>query len=241
MKKQIRLCERVIAAYEENLMSSDERTRRIAEAYDEVVELFAKWTPSSQFSEIFEETVLELVRRYSDSFGKVRVLDVGCGHGTWIKYTLEKVGNTTNLHIKGFDISKERIRLAKSILAEYPNVTLEVEDAKRYSTPERYHIILFVEVFEHFTKPDYPVILQKYLNLLAEKGYLVIIDKEKYSFGALKIYIKRMLGLYYRALDFSHYPLFRYLLKISRENGSKIMDRKKVGVFRGLVLQRPSD
>ena len=222
-------------------MSSEERTQRIAEEYDKLVDFFGSWRPSSKFREIFEKTVLKLVSRYSDCSCKVRVLDVGCGHGTWIKYILERIENNRTLHIKGFDISKERIHLAKSILANYPNVYLEVEDAKRYSTSERYDLIFFVEVFSLFTKSYYSSILRKYFNLLAEKGYLVIIDKEVYSLPCLKIYIKKMFGLYHRTMDFVHYPSFRYLSKIAKKNGFKIIERKKAGVFRGLVLQRPSN
>jgi len=229
-----------VTTQDENSLSSDERTRHIAEEYDEYADIFARWRPSSQFREIFEKTVLELVERHSDLSQKVRVLDVGCGHGTWIKYTLERTRNFTNLHIKGIDISRQRIRLAKSILANYPNVSLEVEDAKQYCTPERYDIVFFAEVFALFPKTYYPTILCKYFDQLAEKGHLVVIDKEKYSFHCLKVYMKRKFGLFNRTWDFIYYPSFRHLSRIAQEIGFKIVGRLRVKEFRGLVSLKPS-
>ena len=92
-------------------MSSDERTQRMAKVYDALANLFYEWAPSWQFRKIFEETILELIHeKYPGS--KVRILEMGCGHGTWIKYILDKANNPENLVIKGIDISGERIRLA---------------------------------------------------------------------------------------------------------------------------------
>jgi len=221
-------------------MSSDERTCRMAKVYDNLVDLFAEWQPSPQFREIFSRTVLQLVKSYGKFSKETRILDVGCGHGTWIEYILNNVPENLNLTIKGFDISKERIRLAKTILADFPNVSLEVEDAKYYSTNERYDIIFFAEVINLFAKNCYSDIIHKYSDILNDGGHMVIIDKEKYSLHCLKTYVKRNLGMLHRAYDFTRYPSFRQLSKIARTDGLKAVEILRVKEFRGLVLMKAS-
>jgi len=225
---------------EEESLLSDERTHRMAEVYDNLVDLFAEWQPSPQFREVFSRTVLQLVKTYGKISKKPRILDVGCGHGTWIEYVLRNVPEKSNLTIKGFDISKERIRLAKTILADFPNVSLEVEDAKYYSTSERYDIVFFAEVINLFSKDCYFDIIRKYSGMLDNGGHMVIIDKEKYSLHCLKTYIKRKLGMLHRAYDFTRYPSFKQLSKIAQTNGLRAVELLKVKEFRGLILVKAS-
>jgi len=60
-----------------------DRAARVRDAYIALHEDFSVWTPSAAFRGTFHATALEEARRRLQSQDKLRVLEVGCGHGTW--------------------------------------------------------------------------------------------------------------------------------------------------------------
>ena len=208
--------------------------QEIAKVYDELADLFCEWTPSWKFRKIFNDTVLELVHQSSNS--NINILDMGCGHGTWIKYVLDRINNSKNLVIEGIDISRERIRRAKYILKGYKNVSLKAENILKFTSEKKYDIIFFAEVFSLLDISTYEYVFHKCYELLNGPGYLVIIDKEKYSSHSLKTYVKTKLGLLHKAYAFTRWPSFRKLAKIGENCGLKTIKRKRVKEFRAIVF-----
>jgi 2-polyprenyl-3-methyl-5-hydroxy-6-metoxy-1,4-benzoquinol methylase len=217
-----------------------ERIQKIEDHFDSFSEHFLKWSPSVQFQQIFKETVLKIAENTYKSLSEVKVLDVGCGHGTWINFLLKNATNPEILRIKGLDISKERIALARKMLGSDPRVSLEIMDFKKMAG-EKYDIIFFAEVFQFIPKNDYYVTFQKMNELLAKGGHCVIIDKERYSFTALKIRIFQILGKIGLASEiyrYISYPSFRSLSKLSKRANLIPIWKGERKEFHGLVLAK---
>lgn len=222
-------------------MSLD-RVQEIANLYDTFSKDFLKWSPSAQFRQIFDETVLEIVENKCKSLEEVRILEVGCGHGTWISYLLENATKPDILKIRGIDISERRIALARKMLVGHPNVLLEVMDFAKMTTSEKYTIVFFAEVFQYIAKRDYYTVFQKIFQLLVKGGYSVIIDKEKYSYTALErrvIQILGKVGLASEIYQYTSYPSFRYLSRLSEKTNLRTIRKVKRKNFRSLVITKP--
>jgi 2-polyprenyl-3-methyl-5-hydroxy-6-metoxy-1,4-benzoquinol methylase len=221
---------------------SVDRVQKIANLYNDFNEAFLKWLPSKQFREIFDNSVMEIVEEKCKTQNTVRVLDLGCGHGTWISYLLSKTTMPGKLKIKGIDISEKRIQSAKKILADHPTVSLEIMDFTEMTDTEEFDIIFFAEVLQYVAKYDYSPLMQKCFQVLAKGGNIVIIDREKYSVTAihrLLLQIMGKIGLASRIYQYTSYPSFRYLSKLSERIGLRITKKIRRKNFVSLVLKKP--
>jgi 2-polyprenyl-3-methyl-5-hydroxy-6-metoxy-1,4-benzoquinol methylase len=220
--------------------------RELAKRYDSIADYFLRWTPSFQFREIVDKVLLELVRNETSRHGKLNMLDVGCGHGTWIKYILERIEDDSRLKITGIDISQERINLAKSLLSGYSGVNLETTDFLKFDSQESYDVIFIADVLELIDEQYYERILQKCFKLLNIPGYTVIVDKDRYSLQHLKFMLKKRMRLFPKnylsggTYEFIRFPSFKYLSQIALRNGFLIVRRAKAKEFHALVLSKSS-
>lgn len=225
-------------------LAFDEQTRELAKRYDKALNHFSKWTPSVQLRTIFKEAILGLLGNETSLSKKIRILDVGCGHGTWIKYILDRIQDPTRLDITGIDISEGRIRSAKDLLADYPNVSLYVEDFRLYDSAEKYNIISFVEVLSLIPKRYYRDIFKKCFELLCNPAFLIIIDKERYSLFSLRFLVRKKMKLfqqdpiYARAgtYKFVTFPSFALLSRIAKKTHFRILKKLRVKEFHALTL-----
>ncbi len=220
-------------------MKKFDRFQEIADLYNNFSEVLYEWSPSVQFKKIFDETVLEIVEKKCKLSHEVRILEVGCGHGTWINYLLKRVTNPTNIKIKGIDISEKRISLARKMLANHSNVSLKVINFMEIISSEKYDIIFFAEVLQYINEHDHYSVFNKCFKLLTNEGYLIIIDKEKYSLHALKIRILQTLGkigFISEKYKYVSYPSFKYLSKLSEKIKLQIEKKLKIKNFHSLVM-----
>jgi 2-polyprenyl-3-methyl-5-hydroxy-6-metoxy-1,4-benzoquinol methylase len=226
------------------IQEPNDRVREISKRYDKVAEYFTEWVPSTQLKTIFNNTVLKILDNQLADHESIKVLDVGCGHGTWIKYILENVKSRSKLDVTGIDLSHKRIELAKSTLTNYPNVSLRVGDIRTYESDKSYDLIFFTEVFCFIEKSHYHDVFKVCFELLNKCGYLVIIDKDKYSVYNVKFLLRKLRknfeGIYREAgtWEFIEHPSFRHLLGVARKNSFSLVDKPKIKEFHGLILSK---
>jgi 2-polyprenyl-3-methyl-5-hydroxy-6-metoxy-1,4-benzoquinol methylase len=185
---------------------------------------------------------MKIAENKCKSLKEVRILDVGCGHGTWINYLLEHATQPGILKIKGIDISEKRIALARKMLASHPNVSLELMDFAKITASEKYDVVFFAEVFQYIDEREYFGVFRKIFQILMKGGYCVIIDKEKFSIAALERKARQILGkmgLASEIYQYTSYPSFRYLSRLSEEASLRIENKVKRKNFSSLVIMKP--
>ncbi len=96
-----------------------------------------------------------------------RVLDVGCGWGSFARFAAEHYG----VHVTGITISKEQAALARVRCAGLP-VEIILQDY-RDTTGEFDHIIS-IGMFEHVGPKNYAVYMQKMHQLLKDSGLFLL-------------------------------------------------------------------
>lgn len=97
---------------------------------------------------------------------KGKILDIGCGSGSYI-YTLKKYG----WDVYGLDISSKSVNFARSQL-KLPNVFAGTIESKRFPD-EFFNVILLKHVIEHL--PDPRSSLKEIYRILKKDGLLLII------------------------------------------------------------------
>jgi len=93
-----------------------------------------------------------------------KILEIGCNTGEFC-YLLKKLG----VKVKGIDINKEAIRIAKR---KYKSIKFEVKDIEKDNIKGLYDKIVMIQVIEHLSKPI--EILKKIKKLLKPGGILVL-------------------------------------------------------------------
>ena len=140
-----------------------------------------------------QERRLDLVRQYIPLEDR-RVLDVGCGVGTYVRRLRELSGE-----VAGIDISLDRL---KTGAASAPNLLAAVGEHLPFA-PSVFDIILLNEVIEHVE--DDRRTLEECLRVLRPGGHIVIFAPNRlYPFETHGIYLR---GRYV----FGNIPLVNYL------------------------------
>jgi SAM-dependent methyltransferase len=204
---------------------------RVAEQFDEVAQRYLSWSPSSQFQEIMRQTVLSSITSRTRT-----ILEVGCGHGTWLKFILDNVHDSSILDLDGIDVSTARIAIARGQLTSFENVHVWVEDIETLAPSKTYDLIFFAEVLQFIPDIKYRSILRVCRDLLADGGMLGIVDKERYSLHALTVSIRSRLGQKPPEFRYIHYPSFSSLKRLASETGFAVREFDKLKEFRGLRL-----
>ena len=104
-----------------------------------------------------------------------RVLDVGCGFGiTSIYFALKNIKR----EVIGSEISEERIRTAKMISSEIPNVCFKVESLIK-SGEEKFDAIVAIDLLHHINNKEKEDFIKESRNRLNKNGLLIIKDIDK--------------------------------------------------------------
>jgi cyclopropane-fatty-acyl-phospholipid synthase len=103
-----------------------------------------------------------------------KVLDIGCGWGSFAKYAAEKYG----VEVTGVTISKEQAEFAKNSCKDLP-VKIYLEDYRNLN--EKFDAIVSVGMIEHVGVKNYPVFMQTAKKCLKEDGLFLL-----HTIGGLK-------------------------------------------------------
>lgn len=117
----------------------------------------------------FDNNILTFFEQNID-FKKInKVFEIGCCPGRFLKYFYSK-----GIEINGIDFSEESFKLMikdfKINNISYNKIILE--DFLKYKPTEKYDLVCSFGFIEHFT--DLKVIIKKHINLLNDKGILLI-------------------------------------------------------------------
>ncbi len=109
-----------------------------------------------------------LVNEYIRPSAGVRVLEIGCGPGTIVRYLPQS-------EYLGFDLSSRYIELAKR---RYPQAQFECERVSRFSLAERrtFDVVLALGIVHHLDDAEARQLFQIAYDALKPGGKLVTVD-----------------------------------------------------------------
>ncbi|HJO77055.1 MAG TPA: class I SAM-dependent methyltransferase [Pelagibacteraceae bacterium] len=115
----------------------------------------------------YDRLVLELSKSIKTSEKNLKILDLGCGTGSFTK----KLNSLEN-KIYGCDISPKSISTAKKL---HPGINFSVQDIENLSFHENYFdIVIYSGVLHHFV--DLKKSLKETKRILKENGFLFSFD-----------------------------------------------------------------
>ena len=209
----------------------DEIAEQVRRQFDAGVQRYLRWTPSAQF-----QGIMRWILANSLTSRTKGILEVGCGHGTWLEFILNNVPDAARLEFFGIDISQARIMAAQRRLKSFQNVHLMTDDIASYRPSRKFDLILFAEVLAYIPSAFYDRIFARCHELLEPEGVLSIVDKDRWSVYALTIAFKRALGQLPPEFQYVLYPSFHDLKRIAGQTGFAVHAFAKTKEFRGLVL-----
>ena len=215
----------------------DKQTRKfdIIEDFDRATPIFSKWKPSPGFRKIFDKSIIKTLGLLKKK-NKINILEVGCGHGTWFG-VINKLEFSKKIMYTGIDFSEKRIEAAKKFFKKDKKAKFLAADYMEYNDNKKYNLIFFIEVFQYLHKKDFLKFFEKTREMLKQNGYVVIIDKEKYSMHSFKIFLGKFLKklpYYYKHV---HYPSFDYLAKLGKRFYFHFIKKMNVKEFNALVMK----
>jgi len=104
-----------------------------------------------------QEAKLDLVCKKINAKPEMRILELGCGWGSFAKYAAEKYG----AHVVGVNISKEQVELGKELCKGLP-VELRLQDYREVSGT--YDAVVSIGIMEHVGYRNY-------------RAYMKIVDR----------------------------------------------------------------
>jgi cyclopropane-fatty-acyl-phospholipid synthase len=114
-----------------------------------------------------QEAKLDLVCRKLRLMPRQKILDIGCGWGSFAKFAAEKY----NVSVVGVTVSKEQIRLGSELCSGQP-VQLLFKDYR--DIEGRYDHIVSLGMFEHVGYKNYRTYMQTVYNHLKDGGLFLL-------------------------------------------------------------------
>lgn len=124
------------------------------------------WKGASNLDEAQEHKLEKICSELNLKPGQ-RVLDIGCGWGSFAKYAAEKY----DVHVTGVTVSREQAALAKQRCKDLP-VEILLQDYRNIK--EKFDNIVSIGMFEHVGQKNYRTFMKLVSNCLADGGRFVL-------------------------------------------------------------------
>lgn len=153
VKRNYKLFFRVMAAMIFNLQSKTRAFRVGEQHYDLGNDLYkimldrrmtytcGYWVDAADLDKA-QENKIELICKKLDLRAGMKILDIGCGWGSFAKYAAENYG----VEVVGITISREQAGLAKELCTDLP-ISIELKDYRDIN--EKFDRIVSIGMFEH--------------------------------------------------------------------------------------------
>lgn len=126
----------------------------------------AYWKGASNLDEA-QEAKLELVCQKLGLKPGLKVLDIGCGWGSFAKYAAEKYG----AHVVGITISQKQLNLAKELCQDLP-VEIRFQDYR--DIQEQFDRIVSIGQMEHVGYKNYRIYMEIAARALKDDGLFLL-------------------------------------------------------------------
>jgi len=126
------------------------------------------WKEAKNLDEA-QEAKLDLICRKLNFQPGMKVLDVGCGWGSFCKYAAQKYG----VEVVGITISNEQAELART-LCKGLNVEIKLQDYRSLETNPLFDRIVSVGMFEHVGVKNYRTFMTTIRRLLKDDGLFLL-------------------------------------------------------------------
>jgi cyclopropane-fatty-acyl-phospholipid synthase len=126
----------------------------------------AYW-PKARTLDQAQEDKLELVCRKLGLKPGMKVLDLGCGWGSFAKYAAEKY----EVKAVGITVSKEQVKLGRELCAGLP-VELRLQDYRELD--EKFDCIAGIGILEHVCYPYYRTLMKVVHRCLEDEGLFLL-------------------------------------------------------------------
>lgn len=126
----------------------------------------AYWKEAETLDEA-QEAKLDLICRKLNLQSGNRVLDIGCGWGSFIKYAAERYG----ISAVGITVSKEQMQLGRELCAGLP-VEIRLQDYRELD--ETFDHIVSVGMFEHVGYKNYRTYMEVVNKCLRDDGLFLL-------------------------------------------------------------------
>ncbi|MEI6843551.1 MAG: cyclopropane fatty acyl phospholipid synthase [bacterium] len=124
------------------------------------------WKDATNLDEA-QEAKLDLVCRKIGLKKGQKVLDIGCGWGSFAKFAAEKYGAT----VVGVTVSKEQVELGNKLCAGLP-VEIRLQDYR--DVDEQFDHIVSLGMFEHVCAPNYKTYMKVVHRCLKDDGVFLL-------------------------------------------------------------------
>ena len=121
----------------------------------------------AQTLDIAQENKLELICSKLGLQSGMKVLDIGCGWGSFAKYAAEKY----RVNVVGITVSKEQVELARTLCAGLP-VEIRLQDYRDVN--EKFDSIVSVGMIEHVGYKNYRTYMEVVHRCLNENGLFLL-------------------------------------------------------------------
>ncbi len=116
-----------------------------------------------------QEAKLDLVCRKIGLRPGMRVLDIGCGWGSFLKYAAERYGAQG----VGITVSREQAALAREMCRDLP-IEIEVRDYRDLRVREPFDRIVSLGMFEHVGEQNYRTYMRAVRSALKPEGLFLL-------------------------------------------------------------------
>lgn len=134
---------------------------------EDMVYSCAFWEEGAKTLEEAQRDKMELVCRKLCLEPGMKVLDIGCGWGSFCRYAAERHG----VEVVGLTISKEQVEKARELCSGLP-VDIRLQDYRTFSG--RFDRIVSIGMFEHVGPRNYATFMQQARRCLEPEGLFLL-------------------------------------------------------------------